>query len=423
MSVISKASHPVSHLTGETTSPDRPIVCVGFAEALAGPEVVWSLAQAGFRVAAFARRGRATALRKSRYVRVFDITPPEQDLDQAARDLANLLQNLRDPTRPTQAWVFPLDDAAVALTSRPGSYAPWNLIGPTGPLARLALDKPAQLAAARKAGFEVPEFWHVTHPKELQALRPHLPLILKSAEAIVDRGGRLGKGRNWICGNEAEWDRALSQWKGAWPLIVQRYIPGVGEGVFGLASDRGLHVLSAHRRLRMMNPHGSGSSACASQPVHADLRILTERFVRETGWRGLFMIELLRDTSGKLWFMELNGRPWGSTALSRRQGLEYPAWAAEFALNPSAIPSDPPSRGSESMVCRNLGREWMHLLFVVKGPKSSALQEWPHFGTALRDLCQFDSQHRFYNWNRNDPKVFLYDTWYTLRDNLVKTKG
>ena len=51
------------------------------------------------------------------------------------------------------------------------------------------------------------------------------------------------------------------------------------------------------------------------------------------------MIELLRDRDGVAWFMELNGRTWGSLALARRLGLEYPAWAALDALGIAAPPS------------------------------------------------------------------------------------
>ena len=50
----------------------------------------------------------------------------------------------------------------------------------------------------------------------------------------------------------------------------------------------------------------------------------------------MFMIELLRDRTGKVWFVELNGRPWGSMALSRRQGFEYPAWHVKLAIDPQS---------------------------------------------------------------------------------------
>ena len=62
-----------------------------------------------------------------------------------------------------------------------------------------------------------------------------------------------------------------------------------------------------------------------------------DRFLTDAAWQGMFMIELLRSGS-TYWFMELNGRAWGSLALSRRLGFEYPAWAVARALDPDAAP-------------------------------------------------------------------------------------
>ena len=46
---------------------------------------------------------------------------------------------------------------------------------------------------------------------------------------------------------------------------------------------------------------------------------------------------LLRDGEGTAWFMELNGRAWGSMALARRLGHEYPRWAVQAALGEHEI--------------------------------------------------------------------------------------
>jgi len=54
--------------TSAPMSEARYLVVIGFAEALAAPEVVWSLVDAGFDVAAFARRGKPAALAHSRHV-------------------------------------------------------------------------------------------------------------------------------------------------------------------------------------------------------------------------------------------------------------------------------------------------------------------------------------------------------------------
>jgi hypothetical protein len=204
-------------------------------------------------------------------------------------------------------------------------------------------------------------------------------------------------------------------------LLIQPFIRGTGEGVFGLATSDGVDAWSAHRRLRMMNPHGSGSSACVSQSVPGDIQPAVERMIQRTGWRGLFMVELIRDEDDRLWFVEFNGRTWGSMALSRRQGLEYPAWAAAAALGRTAGPW---GRGVEApVICQHVGRELMHLLFVLRGPQTEALRDWPSFWAATYQIVRTCGTSRFYNMRSTDRSVFLYDAWYTVRDQLFKQRA
>jgi hypothetical protein len=170
----------------------------------------------------------------------------------------------------------------------------------------------------------------------------------------------------------------------------------------------------------MMNPQGSGSSACISQPLSEDLKSKVEQLIEKTGWQGLFMVEALRDHSGKPWFVELNGRPWGSMSLSRRQGLEYPAWHVQLAMDPHSqvgvgFSSD------HGVVCRHAGREFMHLLFVLRGPKSSALTDWPSFWKTMGEVLRVRHAETIYNWRRQDPKVFVADFCCTVKDNLFKS--
>ena len=396
-------------------------VCIGFAEALSAPEVAWSLVDAGFAVTAFARKGRHSALRHSAHVELLEITPPELDSETALADIENALRagNFADGRGGV---IFPLDDTALWLCSRLPDQPGWVWAGPRGPAAELALDKVIQIAAARKAGFDVLPTTVVRTVGELRERVGELPLMLRPSGAVLPQNGRLRKGRNWICATYEELERAVSEWAGAWPLLVQPFSAGHGEGVFGLAAADGVQGWSAHRRLRMMNPHGSGSSACVSQPVTSEIKDVVERFIQQIGWRGLFMVELLRDPAGKLWFVEFNGRPWGSLALARRQGLEYPAWAARLALDPN-VAVDPQPVGRQPVVCRNAGRELMHLLFVARGPKSRAFREWPSFWRTVRELLRVRRNIFFSNWRRDDLKVFFSDCWYTVRDNLCKSKG
>ena len=131
------------------------------------------------------------------------------------------------------------------------------------------------------------------------------------------------------------------------------------------------------------------------------------------------MIELLRGEGGKLWFIEFNGRSWGSMALARRSGLDYPAWAASLALAPGST-FDIPRQQNDSLVCWPLGREVLHLLFVLRGPKSKALQAWPSVWKIFFSDLPSGGNQRWYNWRRDDPRVFLADSYYTIRDTLFK---
>lgn len=400
-----------------------PIVLLGFAEALAAPEVVWSLADEGFNVIAFARKGRPSALRHSRHVLCHEICAPESDLPAAISDLCSLLTSISVQHEGCRLLLLPLDDKAVHLCSSARIERCWLVMGPQGASADLALNKQLQTEAARNAGFNVPKTQFARTANDIfnSCFTESFPIILRPAECVPIYQGRVDKCRNWICANIDELKCAVAQWAERVPLLVQPFIAGTGEGVFGLAAPDGIRAWSAHRRLRMMNPQGSGSSACVSQSVPEDLKPKVRALLATAEWRGLFMVELLRDHSGTYWFVELNGRSWGSMALSRRQGLEYPAWHVRLAMDQESrvgmcVPSAP------GVVCRNLGRELMHILFVLRGRRSKAVTSWPSFWKSLGGVIRVGRGDSFYNWRRDDPKVFIADCYYTMHDNLFKTR-
>src|SRR5580704_1335236 len=286
----------------------RTTVIIGFAEALSAPEVAWSLVDAGFAVTAFTRKGRNPSLRHSRYVEVFDVTPPEENFSQTIADLRNILLQLKRSPGANVA-VMPLDDASVWLCARADFGDQAVLVGPQGAAAELALDKRKQLELALTAGFAVPKAQWFDPGQSVSGNRLKFPVVFKPSLAAEAGRIKLTRGRSWVCADQNELDSAFRQWADNGPMILQEFIPGVGEGLFGLASGAGVSAWSGHRRVRMMNPQGSGSSACEALPqIDQPARTAGERFLTAAGWRGLFMIEMLRDRSGKLWFVELNGR-------------------------------------------------------------------------------------------------------------------
>jgi len=386
-------------------------VLMGFGNALAAPETAWSLLESGTRVVVFMRRGARCALRRSRQVEILEITAPEQDAAAAVADLRAALDEERFGA------LMPLDDTSLWLCDAAAVEGlPVPVIGPTGDAARLALDKSLQVAAAQRAGLAVPATRHITAIEDLDALTA-FPLVLKPALAMRARDGRLARGSAHVCADAAELAAAGRSWNGSEPMLTQPFIPGVGEGLFGLAGRDGLTALSAHRRIRMANPQGSGSSACVSIDVDPELASAAERMLTEAGWQGMFMLEFLRGEDGTPWFMELNGRPWGSMALARRLGLEYPAWALRRFDDPGF---EPVYDARPGQVCRHLGRELVHLLMVMRGPRSAALTRWPSRRETLREVLRVRRSDRWYNWRRGEPALFAEDTIRTVYAHLPK---
>lgn len=395
---------------------DQAHVVIGFAEALPAPEVFFSLHDAGHRISVFTRTGAQTPLARHLPVsHVYEIPAPEQDADAACHALTRLMNDGAD----TPDFILPMDDAALWLanTAMPLDA---RIAGAQGEQAGLALDKTLQVVVAREAGLALPETIVIRAPEDLDADLP-FPCIAKPALAIAVRAGRIAKDRVDYLPDRAAADALAARLQPDMaPLLVQPLVAGIGEGVFGFVGPQGVSHWSGHRRLRMMNPHGSGSSACLAQMPTPDLRAACERFLLTAGWQGAFMIELLRDVAGTPWFMELNGRMWGSMALARGQGLEYPAWAVAATHDPAFIPPDI-TVPDTPLEARHLGRDLLHLLFVLRGPQTEFYRAgWPRITTSARQVLRSDKHRRRYNHHPDFAGFAWREAVHTVRQSLKR---
>ncbi|GAA1969429.1 hypothetical protein GCM10009798_32510 [Nocardioides panacihumi] len=397
------------------------VVLVGFAESLAAIETIWDLLDSGHDVRAFSRGGRTPPIGHDRRVRVTPVTPPERDVDATIRDVVRLADRLGGPV------CMPLDDAAVLVLDRVAAERPDLVVaGPVRAQARLALDKRVQLDAAARAGLLVPATL-VVEPGSTPGLPPGPPpWIVKPALALEVVGGRVTKGGARFVATLDELHEELGSRHDT--VLVQPALRGGGIGVFGVAVSGSALAVSGHERVRMMNPSGSGSSACVSREPAATMREAADTFVGIVGWQGLFMLELLEDADRQAWFMELNGRPWGSMALATARGLHYPSWTVAAALG---RPVDVgPSPDTRPVLARHLGREALHLAFVVRGriearrrsrhglsPRPD-LALYPTVLTTLRSLLTWSRGSRLYNARRRRLRVLAADTLATLRDAI-----
>jgi len=407
-----------------------PLVLIGFAEALSAPEAVFSLRNAGFDVRVFCRRGARPLLARCLPVgAAIEITAPETDAAATQSELAAAVAGLaetqgQEPEQAPQVLVLGLDDPGLWLVDTlfaAGGISGARAVNPVGAPVAVALDKIAQIKAARAAGLAVPETTVAATHAEIRTAAIPEACIVKPAGPIRLKDGQLGKGGTHFFSSAEARTTLPDTLDIAFPSLVQPLIRGWGEGIFGFAGSRGICAWSAHRRIRMMNPHGSGASACSPRTPEPELCAKVAKMIAAIGWRGPFMIEFLRANDGTLYFMELNGRLWGSLALARRGGFEYPAWAVCQALDSAFEPSSATPPGpTPPPVMRHLGREILHVLHVLRGPKSAFhRQGWPPFWPTLGAVLRFGPSRSFYNWDPAHPRYFLYDAWSTVLDQFM----
>jgi hypothetical protein len=391
--------------------PDTPVYLIGFAESWATPEVCFSLHASGARIVCFCRRNARAKFARLKFVEYYPVTAPESDLSHAVDDVEALIARFQPEA------IIPCEDAALLVLAKLNCSDKRCLV-PPAEACQFAMDKWAQIDAARASGFAVIPTELVESEADV-ARFPIRPAMLKPRNALDVCGAAVGKGRSFVVEGDdlsGEAREALSQRA----YLIQEYKVGVGEGVFGIAHGGKVCAGFGHRRLRMVNPAGSGSSACVSRLPDAGELQAAETLVRRVAWQGPFMVELLRDFSGRTWFMEFNGRFWGSLALARRCGLDMPRLACELARG-----QDPemPSQ-IEPGFARHLGRDLIHLLFVLRGPRGDArAHRWPGRISTLKAIFSLHPLSSFYNYDRSQPFFFVKDAAITVTNQLMRRKN
>ena len=392
---------------------DRKRVLVLFGESLAAPESCYSLLDAGFAVEVVCRRDLRSGLRRSRFLRCHDVTHPETDHESCVSEISKISNELK-----IQA-ILPLDDVSLWLLDRNRSLFDIPLAISSEHAVGVALDKRQQIEIAAESGFDVP-MSALANDEAAVSRWSSFPCILKGALAARPVGSGLGRGSAFYCDSPDSLTASVKLETPDDPMILQEWHRGRGIGVFGFRTEEGVKAWSGHRRVRMMNPAGSGSSCCESFSPNPEIRKSVERFLELADWKGLFMVELLRDEHGRDWFMELNGRTWGSMALARAGGMEYPAWSVLDALG--ELPTLPSEIDTNHRRGRHLGREIVHLLLVLRGAGRNVGMHWPGRVSTIRDLCSLRRSDRWYNFKRGDTGVFWSDTASCVAGQILKRK-
>ena len=329
--------------------------------------------------------------------------------------------------------IFPIAEAAILAASFLRKNCPKDvqLILPSDLALKCTLSKYYSTKKALECGVPCPKTifvsdgdlegnWRIDF-SELQ-----FPLILKT-DNCLRREGIYEKGQTFVIRDEQEGRKVLDMLKGSPArIIAQEMIEGAGEGVF-LLRWKGISQLKfSHRRLHEV-PYTGGYSSYRESTRDSQLIDLSEALLDSIGLEGLAMVEYKRSKKdGSPYFLEINGRPWGSIALALHCGVDFPRQCIEaFRGHGFSVQKE----YSEGVKCRNIfPGEIGHLLSILKaGPFWSRNVESPSKIKALFIFfalsCDPRIRHDYFWWT--DPLPGLFQIIRTLWDfgKLAVQKG
>jgi predicted ATP-grasp superfamily ATP-dependent carboligase/predicted protein tyrosine phosphatase len=140
---------------------------------------------------------------------------------------------------------------------------------------------------------------------------------------------------------QEEIDHMFSKLACRGPVILQRYIIGTGLGASYIFNRYGqLISYFGHRRILEAYTDG-GPSLIAETYLHPQALNYGFHLLRSLDWRGPAMVEFRMAQDGRLFFMELNPRFWGTLPLAAASGVDFPRLLLQNYENRLAKPAGP----------------------------------------------------------------------------------
>ena len=313
-------------------------------------DIVRSLGRTGVAVTVGAAREDAIAFH-SRFASARDIYPDP------ALDPAVFIEWLEGRIlRDRYELVIPVTDLTVIPISRSFDRLKRLCALATESFDKLEIvcDKSQTLDVARRVGVPIPATVVVYHEDEVDAHAERLrfPVVCKPMASSVWASSGYVHLPVFYALDRHELRREVVKRLAACPVMLQEYRPGTGVGVEVLARRGEILQAFQHERLHELPLTGGGSTYRVSTPVDPVLREHARRLLAAVGWTGVAMVEFKVDReTGDATLMEINGRFWGSLALSSRAGMSFATDLHEMLTRGTT----PPARAYVSGVrCRKL---------------------------------------------------------------------
>jgi protein-tyrosine-phosphatase/predicted ATP-grasp superfamily ATP-dependent carboligase len=299
--------------------PHGNVLVLGDSD-LAGLAVVRSLGRAKLNVhlACFENKPMA---RHSRYVsQRHDLGHPLVD---PARFVDNLLLLLQDRNFDL---VIPTSDKSLVtlMPVRDEIRRHARFAAPDADGFRITNHKDETFRLARELEVDIPDTQILAGPADLATFHTpvHFPAVLKPSSSVT--AGQVRRHQVRIVHSADELIQRLPDMLKRGPVLIQEFCPGKGAGL-GVLADRG-ELVAAFQYARVHEPpQGGASTYRQSVPLSNELLDVARKMCGAMRWTGPAMFEFKVDpTTGRAVLMEINGRLWGSLALSIQAGVDFP---------------------------------------------------------------------------------------------------
>jgi protein-tyrosine-phosphatase/predicted ATP-grasp superfamily ATP-dependent carboligase len=279
--------------------------------------------------------------------------------------------------------VLPISEASILGSKSVRFNLPRDFltIMPSDAALEFALSKFLSTQLARSLGILCPPTIFVSNGtaiaecnKDLSGLR--FPIIIKSDNCLTAEGVYV-KGGNFVVRNTFEARRVISGLELVQTrIIAQEVIPGSGVGVFLLRHGGKVWLRFGHRRLHEV-PYAGGPSSLRESCRDDELAKQAEAILDAIAFEGVAMVEFRRQASdGRPYFLEINGRLWGSLALALHAGIDFPTALIECCRYGATTVKAQNYRSG--MKCRNIfPGEIHHLVSIVKANATEKTQPPP----------------------------------------------
>lgn len=231
-----------------------------------------------------------------------------------------------------------------------------------------AINKDKILEIAQKNQVTVPKTELLSEPPRLKdaADQVGFPFIIKvSSEMNIPPNER-----HYIIKDESEDDfsqkfnRLLRL---TTPVILQQYVEGVGVGASFIFSENHMPIaVFGHKRILEAFPEG-GPSAIAETYLNPDAVKQGYRLLRALKWKGVAMTEYKMSSDGKMYFMEVNPRFWGTLPLAIASGVDFPRLLVENYKSDNVEPQSV-TRKRMFVSVRGIAMRILTSLHDAKGP-------------------------------------------------------